>query len=47
MSLSGVAIMADPERALVTQSGERLRLFINEVGFVPGRVVRQLITVRA
>ena len=41
MSLSGVAIMADPKRALVTQSGERLRLFINEVGFVPGRVVRQ------
>jgi cellulose synthase (UDP-forming) len=41
MSLSGVAIMADPERALVAQSGEQLRLFISEVGFVPGRVVRQ------
>ena len=25
----------------MTQSGERLRLFIGDVGFVPGRVVRQ------
>ena len=41
MSLSGVAIVADPERARATQAGERLRLFISDVGFVPGRVVRQ------
>jgi cellulose synthase (UDP-forming) len=41
MSLSGAAIVADPERALAMQAGERLRLFINDVGFVPGRVVRQ------
>jgi len=41
MSLSGAAIVADPQRALVTQAGERLRLFISEVGFVPARVVRQ------
>lgn len=41
MSLSGVAIVPDPERALVTQAGDRIRLFISEVGFVPGRVVRQ------
>jgi hypothetical protein len=26
---------------LAAQNGERVRLFINEVGFVPGRVVRQ------
>jgi hypothetical protein len=41
MSLSGVAIMADPERALATQCGERVRVFVSEVGFVPGNVVRQ------
>ena len=41
MSLSGVAITADPERALATSQGEELRVFISEVGFVPGRVVRQ------
>jgi cellulose synthase (UDP-forming) len=41
MSLSGVAIVADPERALMMQAGEPLRLFISEVGFVPGRVVRR------
>jgi cellulose synthase (UDP-forming) len=42
MSLSGVAITADPERALVLQKGERVRLFISEVGFIQGRVVRQI-----
>src|SRR4029079_17503971 len=41
MSLSGVAIVPDPERALVTQAGDRIRLFISAVGSVPGRVVRQ------
>ena len=41
MSLSGVAIVADPERALATQCGERVRVFISEVGFVSGNVVRQ------
>ncbi len=41
MSISGVAIVPDPDRASVTQAGERVRLFISEVGFVPGRVVRQ------
>jgi hypothetical protein len=41
MSLSGVAIVADPERALATQCGERVRVHISEVGFVPGQVVRQ------
>jgi cellulose synthase (UDP-forming) len=41
MSLSGVAIVADPERALATQCGERVRVYISEVGFVTGQVVRQ------
>jgi cellulose synthase (UDP-forming) len=41
MSLSGLAIMVDQERALMVQAGEPLRLFISEVGFVSGRVVRR------
>ena len=41
MSLSGAAIMADAERALTARCGERLRIFISEVGFVPTKVVRQ------
>jgi cellulose synthase (UDP-forming) len=41
MSLTGVAIRPDHERALGTQAGERIRLFISEVGFVPGQIVRQ------
>jgi cellulose synthase (UDP-forming) len=41
MSLSGVAIEPDFERELTLQPGERIRLFISEVGFVPGTVVRQ------
>jgi cellulose synthase (UDP-forming) len=41
MSLSGTAIEPDFERQLTLQAGERIRLFISEVGFVPGIVVRQ------
>jgi cellulose synthase (UDP-forming) len=41
MSLSGVAIEPDFERELTLQAGERIRLFISEVGFVPGTVVRK------
>jgi cellulose synthase (UDP-forming) len=41
MSLSGVAIEPDFERQMTLQAGERIRLFISEVGFVPGTVVRQ------
>ena len=41
MSLSGVGITPDAERALTVQSGERVQVFIREVGFVPGRVVRR------
>ncbi len=41
MSLTGVAIRPDPERAITTQAGERVQLHISEVGFVPGQIVRQ------
>jgi len=41
MSLSGVAIEPDFERQFTLQTDERIRLFISEVGFVPGIVVRQ------
>jgi cellulose synthase (UDP-forming) len=41
MSLSGVGITPDPERALTVQAGERAQVFIREVGFVSGRVVRR------
>jgi cellulose synthase (UDP-forming) len=41
MSLTGVAILADENRALATKSGETARVFITEVGFVSGIVVRQ------
>jgi cellulose synthase (UDP-forming) len=41
ISLSGAAIIADDNRALATQAGERARVFITEVGFVTATVVRQ------
>jgi cellulose synthase (UDP-forming) len=41
ISLSGVAIMVDEDRPLVTQVGQHARVFVREVGFVPGRIVRQ------
>jgi cellulose synthase (UDP-forming) len=41
MSLSGVGITPNPDRALTVQAGERLNVFIREVGFVPGTVVRR------
>ncbi|HEY1745459.1 MAG TPA: glycosyltransferase [Xanthobacteraceae bacterium] len=41
ISLSGVAISVDADAEIVTQAGEYARVFIREVGFVPGRVVRQ------
>jgi cellulose synthase (UDP-forming) len=41
ISLSGVAIAVDADAEIVTQVGEYARVFIREVGFVPGRVVRQ------
>jgi cellulose synthase (UDP-forming) len=41
MSLSGVAIAADLDRALAARTGEPVRVFITEVGFVAGTVVRQ------
>jgi cellulose synthase (UDP-forming) len=41
ISLSGVAINADESRSLTTQAGEKARVFLTEVGFLPGEVVRQ------
>jgi cellulose synthase (UDP-forming) len=41
ISLSGIAIVADENRALATNAGERARVFIAEVGFVAATVVRQ------
>jgi cellulose synthase (UDP-forming) len=41
ISLTGVAIVADENLALATKSGETARVFIAEVGFVPGTVIRQ------
>jgi cellulose synthase (UDP-forming) len=41
VSLSGAAIEADVQRALVTKLGDQVRVFIPEVGFVKANVVRQ------
>ena len=41
ISLTGVAIVVDENLALATKSGETARVFIAEVGFVPGTVIRQ------
>ena len=41
MSLSGVAIAVDADAEIVTRVGDFVRVFIREVEFVPGRVVRQ------
>ena len=41
ISLSGVAIVADENRAIVSKVGEPARVFIVEVGFVAATIVRQ------
>jgi cellulose synthase (UDP-forming) len=41
ISLSGVAIVADENRALATKAGEKARIFLAEIGFVATTVVRQ------
>jgi cellulose synthase (UDP-forming) len=41
ISLSGVAIVADEERALACKVGDHVRVFVTEVGFVAATVVRQ------
>jgi cellulose synthase (UDP-forming) len=41
ISLSGVAIDVDIDRALVMKVGDPVRVFITEVGFVNAKVVRQ------
>ena len=49
ISLSGAAVIADLDRALVSKVGENVRVFIAEVGFVAATVVRhagQLLAVR-
>lgn len=41
ISMSGVAFVVDEDRPMKTQVGQYLRVFIKEVGFVPGRIVRR------
>ena len=41
ISLSGLAIVADENRALATKTGEKARVFLTGVGFVSATVVRQ------
>lgn len=41
MSLSGVAILADENRALATRTGQKARIFLAEIGFIASTVVRQ------
>ena len=41
ISVSGVAILVDADQSLETMVGEYARIFIREVGFVPGLIVRQ------
>ena len=41
ISLSGVAIVADENRAIASKIGEPARVFITEVGFVAATMVRQ------
>jgi cellulose synthase (UDP-forming) len=41
ISLSGVGIVADAARALTLQTGDNIRVFIAEVGFVAGTVARR------
>ena len=42
ISLSGTGIEADPDRPPPVNVGDRVRVFITEVGFVAGTVVRQI-----
>ena len=41
ISVSGVAILIDADQQLAAKLGEYARIFIREVGFVPGRIVRR------
>jgi cellulose synthase (UDP-forming) len=41
ISLSGAAIVADENRALACKVGDRVRVFVAEVGFIEADVVRQ------
>ena len=42
ISLSGTGIEADPDRPPPADVGDTVRVFIAEVGFIPGTVVRQI-----
>jgi cellulose synthase (UDP-forming) len=41
ISLSGTGIEADKDRALSVRLGDAVRVFITDVGFIAGKVVRQ------
>ena len=41
ISLSGVGLVGDATRALAVQTGDKIRVFIAEVGFVAGSVARR------
>jgi cellulose synthase (UDP-forming) len=41
VSLSGAAIVADESRALTAKVGDRIRVYVAEVGFIAATVVRQ------
>jgi len=41
ISLSGIGVVVDPESACAARIGESVRVFLAEVGFVEGMVVRQ------
>jgi cellulose synthase (UDP-forming) len=42
LSLSGVRLEGDPDQTLVARAGASVRIFLTEVGFVSGTVVRQM-----
>jgi cellulose synthase (UDP-forming) len=40
LSLSGAGILSDEGRSFAGQDGQPLQVFVSEVGFIPGRIVR-------
>ena len=40
VSLSGAGVLVDQGRSFGAHSGEPLKVFVSEVGFIPGRIVR-------
>ena len=41
VSLSGAGLLTKPDETISGQVGQRLKVFVAEVGFIPGRIVRQ------